>query len=346
MRHITWIAALALITTASCKKDNKKTEPEQPKPTDTTAKDKTGSDSTKPADGTNPVAPSPDTTTKDPVPANASAPTVTLVSAGSDPKVALRYAPTQGDKDRLDMVMNMGMEMNMGGGSMPMKIPPMTMVMDTEITSATADSFELSANVTSVKIDAKKGDPMGDAMGPELDKMVGMKMISKMTKRGILEKADIQMPPGINPQMMQMMDSMKQSVSQATAPFPDEPVGVGASWKVVSNLENGGMKIIQTANFELVKMDGNKGTLKIKIEQTAPPQEVKQPGMPAGFTTKLDHLATTGTGEMNFDLTRVVPASAKVTMKSDFALTAEGQGQKQQVSMKMDIAMTMKGTKK
>jgi hypothetical protein len=329
MRHFTWIAALAILSTAACKKDDgSKSE---------TAKPKTGDVTPEAGGGGGGGAASKD----------GNGPTVKLVSPGAEPRTALRYAPQQGDKDRLDMVMKMGMEMKMGAaGGMPrVDIPPMTMMFDTEVTSSTADAFELSANVTDVKLDAPPGSPMADAMQPELAKIIGMKMTSRMTRRGILEKADVKMPANVNPQMLQMMDSMKQSMSQATAPFPEEPVGVGATWQVISNLEANGMKVTQTATFELVSLDGNKGTAKIKLEQTAPPQEIKPPGTPASIKTRLNHLASSGSGEMSFDLSRVVPVKSNVSMKSDISISAEGQGEKQDVSMKMDLAMDMTATK-
>jgi hypothetical protein len=335
MRQITcWIAALALVTTAACKKDDKggsKPEGEKPKVGDTV------DPATKPAGGGGgTTAPA----------ANANGPQVKLVSAGAEPRQALRYAPQQGDKDKLDMVMNMGMEMSMGAaGSMPrVDIPPVTMAFDCEVTSSTPETFELAAAVTDVKVDPS-GGAMVDMIQPEMAKFVGMKMTSQMTRRGILVSADVKLPPNVNPQMMQMMDSMKQSLSQATAPFPEEPVGVGAKWEVISNMETNGMKLSQTATFELVALDGGKGTAKISLVQTAPPQDVNAPGMPAGAKARLNHLKSTGSGEMQFDLARVVPQKSNVALKSEVSTSIDAQGQKQNVDMKMDMKMDMSATK-
>ena len=105
MRHITWIAALALVSTAACKKDDKTSKSEPAKPGDVVAE--------KPAGGGGGTAT-----------ADGNGPQVKLVSNGAEPRIALRYAPAQGDKDRLDMVMKMAMEMKMGGaGGMPRRSP-------------------------------------------------------------------------------------------------------------------------------------------------------------------------------------------------------------------------------
>lgn len=341
MRKLLGIAVLAVLGTAGCKKDNKSGSPTQ---TDPVTKDKPAdpmkpADGTKPADGLKPDDKQVVTPPADPGPQNG--PTVTLVSAGSDPKVQLRYKPQQGDKTSVDMVMKMGMELSMGGGGggMPrMDMPAITMTMDTEITSSTADAFELTADVTKIDIDKKASPDMAGALGPIMQKMVGMKMTSRMTRRGIMEKADVKLPADFDPQMAQMMDQFKQSMNQMTAPFPEEAVGAGAKWTVASNIDLNGAHVTQTVSFELVSLDGDKGTAKISLEQNAAAQTMNMNGVSA----KLEHMTGGGSGTMTFDLVRVMPQDAKLGMKTDLAITAQGQS----AETKVDVDMTIKSKKK
>jgi len=324
MRHICWIAALALVTTAACKKDDKggaKSQSEKPKSGDST-------DPAKPAGGGG-GATTPEAT---------NGPSVKLVSAGAEPRQPLRYTPQQGSKDSFEIEMRIGVD----AGGMKIDMPAMTMMFDFEVTSTTPDAFELAATLTETKVDAKAAGAMGEAMQAELAKLSGMKMINRMTRRGVLEKADIKLPAGFNPQMAQVMDSMKQSMQQAFAPFPEEPVGVGASWEVAGDIEASGMKLHQKAVFELASLDGTKAGLKVKLEQSAGAQDVNTPGMPAGIKTHLNTLAGGGTGEMSIDLSRAVPRSGSFAMKSDASMTVEQGAQKQTVTAKTTVDVELK----
>jgi hypothetical protein len=348
MRKLLAIAALTVLATSGCKKDNKSGSQTQTDPkADPLAKDKPVDQTAKQGDGTKPAdSLKPDDKVVTPeAPGPQNGPTVTLVSAGSDPKVQLRYKPQQGDKASVDMVMTMGMELNMGGGGggggggMPrMEMPPITMTMDTEITSSTADAFELAAEVTKVDVDAKKSPDMAGALGPIMQKMVGMKMTSRMTRRGIMEKVDVKLPADFDPQMAQMMDQFKQSMNQMTAPFPEEAVGVGAKWKVASNIDINGAHVTQTVSFELVSLDGDKGTAKVSLEQNAAAQTMTM----GGVSAKLEHMTGGGSGTMTFDLVRVMPQDAKLAMKTELAINAQGQS----AETKMDIDMTINSKKK
>jgi hypothetical protein len=272
-------------------------------------------------------------------------PVVTVTSAGAEPRRALRYSPAKGARDRVQMVMRMAMTMGFGETNVPrVEMPPIAMTMDTVVTSATADRFVVAAKVTEVRVEEAPDPAVTAAVRKEVGAMVGMTMTMTMTRRGLLESADVKLPSGVSPQIAQMMESMKQSMSQVTPPFPEDPVGVGASWTAVSQLEANSLKLTQTAVFELVKLDGDRGTSKIEITQKALPQSVNPPGTPPGVKTHLESLATTGNGELSFDLGRVMPIDAKMQSSSAMQMSVSQQGQTTPMSMTMEIGMDLAST--
>ena len=53
----------------------------------------------------------------------------------------------------------------------------------------------------------------------------------------------------------QLLDQMQQSFAQMGAPFPDEPIGVGARWTVNTLIAQQGMKVQQVATYELTELE-------------------------------------------------------------------------------------------
>jgi hypothetical protein len=162
-----------------------------------------------------------------------------------------------------------------------------------------------------------------------------------MDPRGRVTNATTKVPPTVPAQVAQMMGSMQQSLGQIVAPFPEEAVGPGASWDVATHASVNGITLDQTARYQLASIDGDRGTAKISLTQTAAPQEIKAPGMPAGVVTKLRKLASTGAGTLTFDLGQLVPVAATMTVTSDTSMTVSMGGNDQAIDMKMEMSMTL-----
>ncbi len=276
--------------------------------------------------------------------AAASGPTVTLVDAGSDPKRALRLKPKAGDTQAASMVMNMDMKMGMGGQKMPMKLPGMKMNMSVKVDSVNkAGDATYGFKLDSVDVVARDGVDPGvvTAMKQGINGLVGMAGKATVTSRGYATAGELQMPAGANPQMKQMVDSFKQSMDQMSIPLPEEPVGVGAKWKVVQAIDQNGMKIAQTATFEVVKIDGDKVDTKFSLAQTAAPQKIDSKDMPAGADARLKSLKGSGTGTTTFNLAKVMPEASDMTVKSSVSMSMKMGNQEQAMDMDMDVQMIM-----
>lgn len=58
------------------------------------------------------------------------------------------------------------------------------------------------------------------------------------------------------------------AAEQLATIFPDEPIGVGGSWQVVTDIESLGLSLTQVATTTVVSIDGDLVTLDASIEQT------------------------------------------------------------------------------
>jgi hypothetical protein len=145
----------------------------------------------------------------------------------------------------------------------------------------------------------------------------------------------------VSPAFQQTMQAMSSSLENMSLPFPEEAVGIGAKWEVKQALESGGMRTFQKITVELMSVQGKLVTLGVKTEQTAPPQPVNNPQMPAGATLQLVSLSGTGTGTMKISLDSLVPTSemnAKTTTVMDMSMSGQSQRMSVDTTMKVTIA--------
>src|SRR4029079_7109290 len=102
---------------------------------------------------------------------------VTLVAPGATPRAAVRYRVAPTFKSRLDMVMTMAMNMDMGGMQMPMSMPAMKLSADVAVTGdAPTGDITYDIVFSDMTIDPAGADPnMVAAMQGALPSMKGMK---------------------------------------------------------------------------------------------------------------------------------------------------------------------------
>ena len=265
---------------------------------------------------------------------------VKLVEAGGQPRKALRLHPKAGDKQNLEMTMKMNMDMKVGEMEPPsMKMPAIKLVMSLAVKSVAANGdIAYDTSVTDVDISDEPGvmPQIADAIKASFSGVKGMAGTGVMSNRGINKKTELKLPPDANPQMKQMMDQMKDSLANLASPLPDEPVGPGAKWEVKMPIKSQGMTIEQTATYELVSVEGDRVTAKSKIGQRAAKQKIDNPAMP-GMKIDLDKMSGNGMGQFTLDLSHVLPPERTMDLHSDFSMGMDMAGQKQTMTMKMDL---------
>lgn len=325
MKRISILALALALGTFGCDKGKDKKSTEAPAATQ-------GSAATE-----SPTTDSP--TTDNPViaaPARAK-PTLKLLEAGAEPRTTLRYRFEPGVKSK----MNMTMETELSGTGMPaMKVPTMKMLMDVEVAERLSDSeSRYSFTLTETEVLDGPGVMPGVAEMTKkaLETAKGLTGSAIVDGQGFTRDSTVKLPDGINPQMKSMMSGTMQGLDQLSSPLPQEPVGIGARWELGQLIEQNGMEVSQTTVFELIEFAGTKGKLKATVSQTAPRQKVKS-GMPAGASAELIKLNSTGSGEISFDLTALVPTS-KMSLVSDYTIEATSGGQNQTIDA--HLAMTI-----
>lgn len=270
-------------------------------------------------------------------------PEVRLLEAGAEPRRPLRFHAPVGMKRSVVMTMRMGMEMDFSGMKLPQtKLPAMKVTMDltvSEVSPLGEMRYQFVLTKTELVSDPDVQPQVAAAVRDALRGMEGLRGRALVTPRGFTREADIFVPETADPQMRQLLEGTRESLKQMTAPLPAEPVGKGARWETRYDVRQNGMAIRQTATNQLAALEGEHGQLQVKVVQTADRQRIQAPNLPPGATVELVELDSGGGGEVELDFAHLVPPAARLQLLSRSKMLVDAGGQKQPMSMRLDVQM-------
>lgn len=277
-------------------------------------------------------------------PSSATDAAVERLEKGDRPRVRLVVTPRVGDTQVVEMTMRTAMQMAMGGQEMPRNaLPGMVLTMRSVVDEVQGDgTITYSFEVVAVRVESDSHPAeVVDAMTAELEKSVGLKGTSQVTATGRPIDTTFDLPPNADESMKQTYAQLESSMGQMAAPLPAKKIGVGGKWQVVQMIDNRGMVLEQTITYTVVSLEGRNLGLDLSIAQTADPQVVDTPGMPEGANANLRSLDSTGTGSMTMDLDRILPQRSSLELASNIEMSMEAMGQSADVSMTMDVAVSL-----
>ncbi|HTL55919.1 MAG TPA: DUF6263 family protein [Candidatus Limnocylindrales bacterium] len=267
---------------------------------------------------------------------------IKLLEAGNEPRKVLRLHPKPGDKQVVQMTLKMGMGMKIGEMENPaVKLPGMTMTLSSNVKSV-SEQGDVTTELTMT--DADITDEPGvmpqvvDAMKASAAKMKGLSGTAVTSERGVNKGIQIKTPQDADPQLRQVMDQMKDSLSNLGTPLPEEAVGSGAKWEAKIPLKSQGMIIDQVTTYDLASMEGEALTTRVTISQTAAQQKIESPTMP-GLKIDLTSMTGSGNGQLQLNLGQLLPTTGDITSKSDLMMGVGAGQQRQTMKMSVDVSL-------
>jgi hypothetical protein len=272
-------------------------------------------------------------------------PAVTLVSAGSAPRRVLRYDVKDGQRETLDMLMNVGMQMEISGHTLPnIPVPPMRAVMSLEVTQADAAGFVYTFSIDRFDAQSAPGtsSTMLSILRQKLAPVVGTRGTASMTSRGFVRGAHVDVPSGVDPTIRRSMLGLEHSMRDMAHPLPEAAVGVGARWDVASNVVVNSMHVQQVLHCHLTSLRGHRATIEERIDQTASPQQLSLPTLPPGSSVELDDYHSHGKGKVMISLSKIVPLRSHAAIQGDSTMQVTAGGHTMPTKAHMTISVDIK----
>jgi len=287
------------------------------------------------------VAPAaPKTVTKAP-------PKITLLDAGAAPRQPLRLRLTEGHTQAVVITMAQNPKTTIDGEQMPdAAIPAVVETMELRVESVRLDG-EATVSMRIVDAhadaDAKDADPvmvamLNDALAP-MSKITGTITV---TSRVVIRSMTFKAPDDLPPEMDQILNSFSQSMDQMSTPFPTEPVGVGASWSVVNDIEVFGLRMMSNTIIKLTAIDNNTVSLAMTgAIQRAPEAPNNPQTAPEGTTINRDSFSASFHGATVFDLHDFTARSGELTesVNVDTPGATAGNGTKNHTQVELKVTI-------
>ncbi|MHC4080620.1 MAG: hypothetical protein ACYS15_01190 [Planctomycetota bacterium] len=262
-------------------------------------------------------------------------PVVTLLEAGEGPHRLLRFRPKVGVTQVIEMTVRLEMENSLGGQAMPsQKLPAMQYSMETVVNAAEEAgdiSYEFEYKTANV-VDEPGVNPFAaGALRNALKAIEGLRGKGIMTDRGFNKLIRFDRPPDMDPMLQQQLAEMERSMEQLVSPFPAEPVGVGAVWKVESAIRQQGMLISQTSTVTVLAGGGDRVEVRTELTQTADPQPLEVPGAPP---MQLKSHKAEGATTTVLRLDRLFPETSTTNLTNDTTIMMGQSGVQQELQQR------------
>lgn len=291
------------------------------------------------AGGDAPAPPDPATLAADALGSATVQATVTVLDAGSGPRQVLRFHPRPGATATVEQVQSATVAMSMtppGGKKMdlPAPAPPTSVTRIRNTVQPTTPAGFVPVKVDFLSATVKPGgSPEADAATAKaLESFAGLTFTILVDGEGRSVQTDV---GGGDPAMAGAMQSLADQMTMALRGFPDEPVGVGARWRVTCAMGVMGMRFDVTEDLTLTALDAHGYDTAVEMKMAVAEGATTLPGMPPGASVDLHGFAGSGGGKLHVDLdTLASTGTMAMDFGGDMAVGAPGGGG--------TIAMTMK----
>lgn len=240
-----------------------------------------------------------------------------VLDFGAEPRRRLRYQVPAGTRRVLRMHQAMQMILELGGNPVNVEF---TTIMDVamEVAELRADgSMMIDYSFIAARVEA--APDVVSRTQPIMDAMLGIRGSSHMSERGQVLWVEFDLsaiPEPLQQQLQPMLDGLKQM----NVVLPVEPVGAGARWVNVSQMQTQ-VRFEMRATYELQALQGDQLSVALQVRQAGPPQVA---GEGAGAIS-IEHFAGAGAGTAEWNLSTLATSSqSTVSVESRGRAQANG----------------------
>jgi len=231
----------------------------------------------------------------------------TLIDAGEEPRVLLRYELDPACTEMVTMEQIQELSQVMGENELP-SAGPAGSIMSMRITNSAVEDgiYAVASEVISAEPAPGMSEEVADLMARELAAIVGMKSSNEITSQGV------PVPGTATLEGVEDLDSMvgllESLNGQLANPMPTEPVGVGASWESLNTVELQGLQVTTRSIQTITEISDLVVTVEISGDQSVPNDSVMS--LP-GIEAKVLEWDTTFSGTAQFDLESLSPVRSE-----------------------------------
>jgi hypothetical protein len=271
-------------------------------------------------------------------------PEVELVESGSSPRDVLRLAPPVGASESSTITMRFHIEQS-GVSDLTVNPPPFRAAFAAALPDVTPEgNLHVTFSYPSFEVLQRKGTSESERrrFKDALDNLAGLSGEYTLTTQGAVVDSKLNIPPGLDPAIAESLEQLTNQLGVLQAPLPEPPVGLGARWRATTNQTSNGIQIRQVAQYTLNKRTDAVVELGIRGTQSAKPQTIESPEVPAGAELRLTKLKTTLRGNVTLNLNSVLGQDGQVRASSNQTVDVRAGDESGKVHQQIDFDVSLK----
>jgi len=254
-------------------------------------------------------------------------PTLSLASAGEEPRTTLELTPARGQVETARLTLALTARTKHDGAPVPAtEMPPVALDLRAEVLQVTpTPRYRLT--VTGVGTEGDD-EALREAVAEALQPLLGMTGEITTSRSGIVTAQEWSAVDQVD---AAMVDELRKALDVLAQPLPVDAVGVGASW-TVTRPDASGFNVVQRETWTLVERDSEGVVLHGQITQEA---ELGQPvteGLPEGATGKLARHLAIGEAKVVLGPGRLLPREVQEGMTVKYTVDVATDEQTTQMS--------------
>ena len=222
---------------------------------------------------------------------------VKLTNPGAEPKAARRYVLKAATEDRRLVISTSVLQEAQGqrqGGDQP----PVTVALAFTGKPGAEQRLDVVLKKLTLQMPPNVDKRVALAQEKQLKEIAGLSLGMRLSSRGSLGEPEFEaekMPPGAQ----EIVPILAQAFEIVTIPFPEEPVGVGATWEETQMQKDQSGIEVETQTSYVLKDASKDGVLKVDVEmkRRSKKVEVRAKGAPPGTTMEMK-----GSGKYSYEL--------------------------------------------
>ncbi|WP_437518080.1 hypothetical protein [Sorangium sp. So ce1099] len=254
---------------------------------------------------------------------------VKLLDAGAPPRSDLRYAPTKGQRQKLQVALDLARSMKKAGRSLPdARFPTLIAQIELEPTEQDQEGdWTVNSRLLKLTVESKNGhEQIAAQVAPSMEALAGQTLVYRVSSKGFVRDVKLSALEGAEPQQRKVLEDMSELLTSMIIRLPDEGVGVGAIWRVLSRTASSGADLLQSATYTLKSRDGDTLAVEVAIEELFASEVIHTPAMPQDYSVLVKRYESTAKGASELDLETLAPRSGSMVHKTSHTLNEQGEG--------------------
>lgn len=256
---------------------------------------------------------------------------IEVIYAGSEPRRSLRYRITKGDKQQVELSMDIDLDAGGRGGPLP------TVIVGTELVAedVLADqSMRVRVTITSITArDVPNSTLTAESMTEHMQLLKGTSLTGTLLPDGGIRELHAEAAAKLPPALAQQLETVGKSFQQITLPLPHAAIGDGAAWRMKRTIEQNGMKLFTVTTIVATAVGEHGFSFTSSTSLGGPDQKVAM----QGHTIEMTSIGGVGTGKGTLDLTKMV-MTGESTMSFHSDMTADGETDQMGMTMTTRVA--------